>query len=117
MELLTKPSSEYVVNAVIDTVEYAMLRSGSRPLWTPTPEDDRQAIVVPQHTYDQATSEFMTFTRNVVERAAVTMPVILGTLVYVHKAKPYLWIKHKEWVFERVFLGAVMLASKVKHSA
>lgn len=57
---------------------------------------------------------FTTFVTNVLERAEVTVPVILASLVYVDRAKPHLHIKLEEWACERVFLGAVMLASKVR---
>lgn len=66
----------------------------------------------PQHIL--AISDFMVFAKNVVVRSAATMPVLLGALVYIHRARPYLCIKTKEWAFERVFLGAIMLASKVR---
>jgi len=40
------------------------------------------------------------------------MPVILATLVYLNRAKPHLHIALEEWANERVFLGAIIVASK-----
>jgi len=50
---------------------------------------------------------------NVVTRAEVEVPVILATLVYLNRAKPHLHIALEEWANERVFLGAIIVASKV----
>jgi hypothetical protein len=54
---------------------------------------------------------------NVVTRAEVEMPVILATLVYLNRAKPHLHIALEEWANERVFLGAIIVASKVRFLA
>jgi hypothetical protein len=51
---------------------------------------------------------------NVVTRAEVEIPVILATLVYLNRAKPHLHIALEEWANERVFLGAIIVASKVR---
>ena len=40
------------------------------------------------------------------------MPAILVTLVYIHRSKPHLSIETEEWALHRVFLGALILASK-----
>ena len=54
---------------------------------------------------------------NVITRAEVEMPVILATLVYLNRAKPHLHIALEEWANERVFLGAIIVASKVRFLA
>jgi hypothetical protein len=56
---------------------------------------------------------FTTFVTNVITRAELTTPVILASLVYIDRAKPHLHIALEEWALERVFLGAVIIASKV----
>jgi hypothetical protein len=50
---------------------------------------------------------------NVLARAEVELPVVLATLVYLNRAKPHLHIALEEWANERVFLGALITASKV----
>lgn len=50
---------------------------------------------------------------NVVARAEVELPVVLATLIYLNRAKPHLHIALEEWANERVFLGALIVASKV----
>jgi len=57
-------------------------------------------------------NKFATFVTNVISRAEVTMPTVLGTLVYIDRAKPHLHIALEEWAHERVFLGALICASK-----
>jgi hypothetical protein len=50
---------------------------------------------------------------NVLTRAEVEVPVVLAALVYLNRAKPHLHIALEEWANERVFLGALIVASKV----
>jgi hypothetical protein len=102
--IATRPDTdhllEYVVDSVIDTVDFAMGRPS-------TSTRGRSASRSPRHI------QFTTFVTNVLTRAEVTVPVVLAALVYVDRAKPHLHIALEEWACERVFLGAVMLASKV----
>jgi hypothetical protein len=44
------------------------------------------------------------------------MPTLLVTLVYIQRAKAHLQIALEQWACERVFLGALILASKVHTS-
>jgi len=55
---------------------------------------------------------FKRFVWDVIRRAGVKMPVLLTTLVYINRAKPHLHIETEDWACERVFLGALMAASK-----
>jgi hypothetical protein len=55
---------------------------------------------------------FKRFVWDVIRRAAVKMPVLLTTLVYITRAKSHLHIETEDWACERVFLGALMVASK-----
>lgn len=93
------PSPDYVVDCVADTVDFAM----GRPPLPPNKRLSRRAGL----------SSFTTFVTNVYTRAEVTMPVILSSLAYIDRAKPHLHIALEEWALERVFLGALILASKV----
>jgi hypothetical protein len=58
-------------------------------------------------------AKFTTFVTNVLTRAEVTFPTLLASLVYIDRARPHLHIALEEWALERVFLGALMVASKV----
>ncbi|KAF9261269.1 hypothetical protein L218DRAFT_1078820 [Marasmius fiardii PR-910] len=93
---VTRPVIEYVVDCVAETVDYAMGRR------SPPRSRSRR----PEH------SKFTTFVSNVLTRAEVTTPVVLSTLVYIDRAKPHLHIALEEWALERVFLGALIVASK-----
>jgi hypothetical protein len=87
---------DYVVDCVADTVNYAMGRPSTSS----------------QHHLHYPT--FTTFVTNVIHRAEVTTPVILAALVYIDRAKPHLHIALEQWALERVFLGALITASKVR---
>ncbi|KAF9532785.1 hypothetical protein CPB83DRAFT_846362 [Crepidotus variabilis] len=86
---------EYAVDIIVDTVDYALGRpSSSKPARRP------------EH------SQFTQFVASMLERAEVTMPTLLVSLVYVQRAKPHLHIGLEQWALERVFLGALIVASK-----
>ena len=61
---------------------------------------------------------FKPFVWDIIRRASVRMPVLLVTLVYIARASPNLHIgpETEDWACERVFLGALMVASKVRSS-
>ncbi|KAJ6521446.1 hypothetical protein DFH09DRAFT_939015 [Mycena vulgaris] len=82
---------DYVVDCVAETVEYALDRSPTRSLYLP---------------------KFTTFVTTVLARAEVTAPTLLTALVYIARARPHLSIALEEWALERVFLGALIAASK-----
>jgi len=96
---LSRPVFEYVVDSVIDTVDYAMGR----------PSSSRRGRALSRRSEH---ASFAAFVTNVLTRAEVTIPTILVSLVYIDRAKPHLQIALEEWACERVFLGAVMAASK-----
>ena len=56
---------------------------------------------------------FKRFVWDVIRRASVKIPVLLVALVYTVRAKPHLNIETEDWACERVFLGALVVASKV----
>ncbi|KAJ7850720.1 hypothetical protein B0H13DRAFT_2086678 [Mycena leptocephala] len=85
---------DYVVDCVSETVDHAMRRTvPSRPSRTYLPK-------------------FHTLVSTVLSRAEVTAPTLLVSLVYIQRARPHLCISLEEWALERVFLGALICASK-----
>ncbi|KAG6840199.1 hypothetical protein C0991_008255 [Blastosporella zonata] len=95
---ITRPIIEYVVDCVVDTVDFAMGR--------PSSSRGRAVARRPEH------AKFTTFVTNIITRAEVTTPTLLASLVYIDRAKPHLHIALEEWALERVFLGAIIVASK-----
>ncbi len=59
-------------------------------------------------------SKFLKFVTDVIQKAEVKVPAILVTLVYIDRAKPHIQIALEQWANERVFLGALILANKVR---
>ncbi|KAI6045631.1 hypothetical protein EDC04DRAFT_2634101 [Pisolithus marmoratus] len=96
---LSRPVIEYVVDCTVDTVNYAMGRPSS---------SKRGRSVARYSDY----TPFTTFVTKVLARAEVSIPTLLVTLVYINRAKPHLQIALEEWACERVFLGALIIASK-----
>ncbi|EKM82337.1 hypothetical protein AGABI1DRAFT_110996 [Agaricus bisporus var. burnettii JB137-S8] len=97
---INRPFIEYLVDCVVETVDYAM----GRP--SPSTSRSRSRTRRPEHT------KFTTFVKNVIERAEITTHTILAALVYIDRAKPHLHIALEEWALERVFLGSIIVASK-----
>ncbi|KAG6329249.1 hypothetical protein ID866_9839, partial [Astraeus odoratus] len=96
---LSRPVIEYVVDAVVETVDYAMGR----------PSTSKRGRSLSRRT---DCASFTTFVANVLTRAEVSIPTLLVALVYIDRAKPHLQIALEEWACERVFLGALIIASK-----
>ena len=84
----------------METVDYAMGRPSSS-------KRGRPSMHRPEH------AKFSTFVTNVITRAEITTPTLLAALVYIDRARPHLHIALEEWALERVFLGAIIVASKV----
>ncbi|KIY49755.1 hypothetical protein FISHEDRAFT_16088, partial [Fistulina hepatica ATCC 64428] len=94
---ITRPVIEYLVEVTVETVDYAM---------------DRPATQLRGRALTKRHDRFTTFVTNVLTRAEITFPVVLATLAYIDRSKPHLHIALEEWAHERVFLGALMVASK-----
>ncbi|KAJ6563718.1 hypothetical protein DFH09DRAFT_1035320 [Mycena vulgaris] len=94
---LSRQVIDYVVDCVAETVDHALGRTPTRGR-APT-----RSPYIPK---------FTSFVRTVLSRAEVTAPTLLTALVYVFRARPHLSIAIEEWALERVFLGALIAASK-----
>ena len=70
-----------------------------------------QAVGSPSRRSEAA--GFAEFAANVIGRAEIPTTVLLVTLVYIYRSRPYLSVEAEEWALHRVFFGALMLASKV----
>ncbi|THH28210.1 hypothetical protein EUX98_g5982 [Antrodiella citrinella] len=95
---LSRTLIEYVVDNVVETVDYAMGHASS----------SRGRAISRRNDH----SKFTKFVTDVLEKAEVKVPALFVTLVYIHRAKPHLQIALEQWANERVFLGALILANK-----
>ncbi|KAJ6462417.1 hypothetical protein DFH09DRAFT_958856 [Mycena vulgaris] len=96
---LSRQVIDYVVDCVSETVGHALGR---------TPSSSRGRTP----TRSPYLPKFTTFVTTVLSRAEVTAPTLLTALVYVFRARPHLSVALEEWALERVFLGALIAASK-----
>ncbi|KAJ3995614.1 hypothetical protein F5050DRAFT_1573214 [Lentinula boryana] len=103
-----KPSQQiynYVVDCIADAVDLIL---GQQPLISPRRREARRT---------QELLDFTAFVSIVLIQAQVTTPVILSLLVYIDevKANPQQFrsvLRNKFAIYERIFLGALILASK-----
>jgi len=104
LELLDLPISrnliELLAKVTVDTVAFAGVSPSS------SKNRGRPHLRGAKHV------AFTEFISNVVARSEVTISVLLVTLVYITRSRPYLSIEAEEWALERVFLGALILAAK-----
>jgi hypothetical protein len=92
--------TEHVVQSTAEVINFA--------LGAPTTSTSRGRTVSRTSKY----SEFTQFVSDVIARAEVTVSDLLVTLVYIQRARPYLSVQTEEWALHRVFLGALIVASK-----
>ena len=95
--------TEHVADRVIEVVDFALGR----------PSTSARGRLNTRRRC--AAAEFIEFAKQVIERAGIRMPGLLGTLVYLDRAKPHLQLSLEEWACERVFLGALICSNKVRH--
>ena len=90
---------EHLVQSTVEVVDFALdvPASSSR---------GRSATRNNKHT------ELTQFVSDIIERAETTVSDILVALVYIQRSRPYLSVQTEEWALHRVFLGALITASK-----
>ncbi|KAJ7612108.1 hypothetical protein FB45DRAFT_307184 [Roridomyces roridus] len=93
---LSNPVIEYVVECVAEIVEHALSCSGVQ-------------VSRGRSSYRRKFTVFVTTT---LTRAEVSCATILVALAYMARARPHLSIALEKWALERVFLGALITASK-----
>ncbi|TFK23444.1 hypothetical protein FA15DRAFT_670463 [Coprinopsis marcescibilis] len=84
----------------------------SRPSTLLPVSSSSKATSFPARPRNLTQQKFTTFATTVITRAEITTPTLLLALVYINRARPYLHIALEEWALERVFLGALIVASK-----
>ncbi|KAJ6459559.1 hypothetical protein C8R45DRAFT_552691 [Mycena sanguinolenta] len=96
MQLVDVPISRPLIQYVVDCVSEAVNVAFGRP------SDFQWA-----HS-----RKFKQFVSDILSRAEVEPRTVLVALVYISRAKHHLSIALEQWALERVFLGALILASK-----
>jgi len=97
---VTRGLIEQLVQSTSEVVDFA--------LGLPTTSSTRGRSIARTNKHP----EFTQFVSDIIERAEVTVADILVTLVYIQRARPYLSIQTQDWALHRVFLGALIVASK-----
>jgi len=93
------PVVDYIVNSVIETVHVAFAYSSVEPSRKKLSQEEKRA-------------NLFRFVARMIKLADMKMPTVLVALVYIERAKDCLRIATEELAYERVFLGALMTASK-----
>ncbi|KAJ7604488.1 hypothetical protein FB45DRAFT_810777, partial [Roridomyces roridus] len=93
---LSAPVIHYLVEYISDIVDDALDRSS----------------VVPSHRPPSYISDFFVFAAKVLYRAETTLSTLLVALAYLDRVSDVVCVASEEWALERLFLGAVICASK-----
>ncbi|KAJ7444305.1 hypothetical protein FB451DRAFT_76413 [Mycena latifolia] len=104
---LSRPVIDYIIDCVAETIDVAMGRCS--PATKPTHKRTR-----PRSRFH---SKFVFFVSTLIARAEVEPPAVLTALVYVARVRPHLSIEEEEWARERVWLGALIAATKYTHDS
>ncbi|KAJ7604187.1 hypothetical protein DFH06DRAFT_936915, partial [Mycena polygramma] len=97
-------SADYVVDCVCKTVHQALDCTPSPP---GVSQRGRSRSTLPARI-----GRFGIFVSTVLVRAEVRAPALLVALAYICRLRSRLYIAADEWAYERVFLGALICASK-----
>lgn len=103
---------DYVVLLTADVVQYASTGPSSE---SSLPESSLASL--PERSLLSTTRPcFRTFVEDIIFRSAVTMSTLLVSLVYLNRAKYHLLVNSEDWTLEQVFLGALIIAAKVREA-
>lgn len=89
-------STEYLARVTMEVVDFAM----ESPCFDRGRKSRRRAQLI----------QFIT---NVVFQSEANIPALLVALVYIKRSEPHLCVSLEKWACERLFLGALIVASKV----
>ncbi|KAJ7444447.1 hypothetical protein FB451DRAFT_75743 [Mycena latifolia] len=104
---LSRPVIDYIVECVAETIDVAMGRCNI----TTQPTHKRTRPRSRFHT------KFVFFVSTLIARAEVAPAAVLTALVYVMRVRPHLSIDEEQWARERVWLGALIAATKYTHDS
>ena len=78
--------------------------------------DQGRRIRMNRGRQEEIKTDCWTFAWRAINRLGIKMSVLLVTLVYIRRAGSFLKIAKQTWDPDKLFLGAIVLASKVGHS-
>jgi Na+/H+ antiporter NhaC len=93
----------------IATVDRAM----GRP---PTVASDHAALALDTHGVNSRRAALTRFVMMVVHRSRATLAVVLVAIIYIQRTEQNMGIDMERWTYERVAIGALIVASKVRTS-
>ncbi|KAJ4001281.1 hypothetical protein F5050DRAFT_1803364 [Lentinula boryana] len=109
---ISKPVIDYIVDYVSHILGQSVDHSVDQPITLfPMTRGRSQSRRQPRPA--GPASDVTTFVKRVLRKSRATMAEVLATLAYVNRARPYLQVSSdSKYPFERVFLGALIVASK-----
>ncbi|KAI0059799.1 hypothetical protein BV25DRAFT_1808438 [Artomyces pyxidatus] len=103
LELVDMPVSPSVIELVVDFV-VNVVREGTRR--------DGRSLVTEGSEWDIRRTRFTHLVLDLVMGADIDMSCLLVCLLYLERSKARIHITDSRWPFERVFIGAVVVAHK-----
>jgi hypothetical protein len=99
--------ADYIVHTTTDAAAYS-LKLGST-------DKSRSDILLLSDVMHKKHCGFKQFVSNVVRRSQTRTSTILVALLYLKRAKVVMEIPPPQWILHRLFMGALILATKVRH--
>lgn len=106
--LLHLERSTDLIERVVAIVSLTIIRALGH---TTTPENESLAIDASN------LPKFTAFVRETITRADIAVRVILVSLIYVRRIGPLLHLPTERYARERIFIGALVLANKVRFAS
>ena len=102
-----EPITDYFVHTTTDVAAHALRLE-------PT-ERMRSGLLSLSDRMHNKYCGFSQFVSNVVRRSRTRTSTVLVALLYLRRAKLHVDVPPVEWILHRLFLGALILATKVRH--
>lgn len=98
---------DYIVRTTTDVAAHALNPSST--------EKTRTGLLSLSDRIHNKYCGFNQFVSNVIRRSQTQTSTILVALLYLKRAKLHLDVPPLDWILHRLFLGALILATKVRH--
>lgn len=108
VHLSNVPTPDYIVYTTTDVASHALRLE-------PT-EKMRSNLLSLSDRMHRKRCGFRQFVSNLIRRSRTRTSTILVALLYLKRAKPHLDVASLDWILHRLFLGALILATKVSHA-
>ena len=101
------PITDYIVYTTTDVAAHTLKLNST--------QGTRSGILSLSDKLHSRYCGFEQFVSNVIRRSRTRTPTILVALLYMRRAKVHMDVPPLDWILHRLFLGSLILATKVRY--